>query len=50
MREKSLLVLTGQFQGVEDEVIGGSVRVVQIPDTTRNDGARQKRPSSVSLK
>src|SRR6266404_1332009 len=36
MHQRSLLVLTRQFhQSVEDELIGGNVRVVRITDATR---------------
>jgi hypothetical protein len=35
MQEKNLLVLTRQFQGVEDELIGDSVRVVRVTEATR---------------
>lgn len=35
MREKSLLVLTRQFQGVNDELVGGNVRVVRISDAQK---------------
>jgi hypothetical protein len=35
MRDKSLIALTRRFRGVEDELIGRSVRVVRITDATR---------------
>lgn len=35
MRDKSLLVLTRQFQDIEDELIGENVRVVRITEATR---------------
>jgi hypothetical protein len=41
MREKSLLVLTRQFRAIEDELIGGNVRVVKITDATRKKIAEQ---------
>lgn len=35
MSDKNLVVLTRQFQGVEDELIGGDVRIVKITEATR---------------
>ena len=35
MSDNNLLVLTRQFQGAENELIGGNVRVMRITEATR---------------